>query len=569
MATESVTHSSTSIYNKTNCTKKNTNLKDIESSGGKDLLYKLILDKAQRLQQTAEDLPKGKDTIRVIAMINDKDIIYQHGQIHDSIHGIIKMSNLAFKIVDTPYYQRLRSLKQLGSANKIYPNASHSRFEHSIGVYHLASRILTSIKMNSDPTLLNSWLADVPELKDYYTRTYKELNHEKLDDYVCELVKIAALCHDLGHGPFSHVFDDVFIPAIRAERELNNLNNKVSELNISDKLTSTSTSISTHLDHHEARSCAILELIIKKDPFLSSIIRDGEIRFMQDLIDPRHDQIGFIYQIVSNGLNGIDVDKFDYLVRDATTLGLKLGFEYDRLIKDAKVIDNITCFQEQMCYEVYSIFSTRYRMHRQVYSHKTVISIQYMICEIMMLIDPIVKIYESIYDIEKFCKLTDSYILETVKFLHLHQDSLNYDDKYKDRINRAYKILEQIDTRDLYKLISKITTKEKLSDEDLIMITQNPDIDQSKIQIHRGKIGFVSGQKKNPTEDLYLYRSKKPDTCFKPNRAEMSSLVPDTYQEHICMIYVKDRSEKDLINRLSELTNQLINRIYPNTPVEI
>ena len=166
MATESIAASNTDIYNKSKSkSNKIHSLTDIGSSGsGKNITFKILLDKAQRLQQQIEDIPKGKDSIRVVTMVNNKDIIYQKGQIHDSIHGSIWLSNLVFKIIDTSHYQRLRSLKQLGSANQVYPNATHSRFEHSLGVYDLASRILTSIRMNSDSTSLDNWLSEVSEL---------------------------------------------------------------------------------------------------------------------------------------------------------------------------------------------------------------------------------------------------------------------------------------------------------------------------------------------------------------------------------------------------------------------
>src|SRR5690606_32489551 len=127
---------------------------------------------------------------------------------------------------------------------------------------------------------------EISELKKYFQIMYN--NNFQLDDYVCELVKISALCHDIGHGPFSHAFDDLF------------KSNKYINHNDSGRNT------------HEFRSTVILEHIIKNDKILSSAITDDEIQFMKNLIDPK-DRNGFIYQIVSNNLNGLDVDKFDYL----------------------------------------------------------------------------------------------------------------------------------------------------------------------------------------------------------------------------------------------------------------
>lgn len=103
----------------------------------------------------------------------------------DSIHGQITMEPLCLRIIDTPEYQRLHYLKQLGTCDFVFRGATHTRFEHSLGVGHLAERLLRVIKTNQ------------PEL------------HITDMDILC--VKVAGICHDLGHGPFSHVFDGVFI----------------------------------------------------------------------------------------------------------------------------------------------------------------------------------------------------------------------------------------------------------------------------------------------------------------------------------------------------------------------
>ncbi|XP_008412919.2 deoxynucleoside triphosphate triphosphohydrolase SAMHD1-like [Poecilia reticulata] len=108
---------------------------------------------------------------------------------NDPIHGNIELHPVLVKIIDTPQFQRLRNIKQLGGAYYVYPGASHNRFEHSIGVAHLAGELLQSLKGNQ----LN-------------------LGIDKRD-VLC--VQIAGLCHDLGHGPFSHMLDIMFIPKAR------------------------------------------------------------------------------------------------------------------------------------------------------------------------------------------------------------------------------------------------------------------------------------------------------------------------------------------------------------------
>jgi HD superfamily phosphohydrolase len=209
--------------------------------------------------------------------------------IHDSIYGFVNLSYFAVKIIDTPEFQRLRFIKQLGTCSYVFPNAVHTRFEHSIGTYNVASELLNSLVLHVDPESIDEYLSNIPELKKYYTKRYDNKLH-LLDEYVCELVKIAGLCHDIGHGPFSHVFDDYFIQET----------NKKNIFGAS----------------HEERSELLIEQIINNDLELKNIIESDEIQFIKNLINPKECHTGFIYQIISNSLTGLDVDKFDYFPLD-------------------------------------------------------------------------------------------------------------------------------------------------------------------------------------------------------------------------------------------------------------
>ncbi|CAK7320234.1 Deoxynucleoside triphosphate triphosphohydrolase SAMHD1 [Vulpes lagopus] len=109
--------------------------------------------------------------------------------INDPIHGHIELHPLLIRIIDTPQFQRLRYIKQLGGSYYIFPGASHNRFEHSLGVGYLAGCLVRALREKQ------------PEL---------QISGR---DVLC--VQIAGLCHDLGHGPFSHMFDGRFIPLAR------------------------------------------------------------------------------------------------------------------------------------------------------------------------------------------------------------------------------------------------------------------------------------------------------------------------------------------------------------------
>ena len=103
--------------------------------------------------------------------------------IRDPLWNNIRVDRVALRLVDTPAFQRLRYVRQLGLAYLIYPGASHSRFEHALGTYHLARRTLTLFG--------------------------EQDNLRGLDPDACRLVRYAALLHDIGHYPFSHALEEI------------------------------------------------------------------------------------------------------------------------------------------------------------------------------------------------------------------------------------------------------------------------------------------------------------------------------------------------------------------------
>jgi HD superfamily phosphohydrolase len=417
-------------------------------------------------------------------------------RIYDGIHGYIPISNIALHIIDSPKFQRLRYLHQLGTCMYVFPNAVHSRFEHSIGTYHLCGKILNCIRLRTSPENLHLWLAQIPELQNYYQKINPDPDYKCiLDDYVCELVKIAALCHDLGHGPFSHVFDDVFMKTIRKDspRQPN--------------------------DRHEVRSGKILEMIIQSNPILSDVITQNTLQFIKNLIDPQPEHTCFIYQIVSNNLNGLDVDKFDYLKRDCCTIRLEYSYDPSRLIDDIRVIDDKICYPSTLYYEIYTLFSTRYRLHKQVYCHKAVISTQYMINDIMLAFDPIIGLANSINDLEAFCNIDDYSLLSVIK----SQNNTKEFEAAWDKIDDAKTLLNKIHSRDLYKFVDTFVSDKPLNITWETFNQIDPEIKEDQLIIHSAKIGFISGNKKNPLECVYFYDKKKYSEAM--NQKKYSKLI--------------------------------------------
>jgi HD superfamily phosphohydrolase len=439
--------------------------------------------------------------------------------IYIPIHKSVNITLFGKYMIDTNYFQRLRNLKQLGTCEYIYPSATHTRFEHSIGTYYLSSKLLETIILKTNFNNIRRYLEKIPELESYFNKPKVKLR--KTIYWIFEMVNISALCHDIGHGPFSHLFDDIFI--------------KESEYHSHDNAT------------HETRSCLILELIIKENKELSEIITKNDIQFMKNIIDPKEEHKGFIYQIVSNTLNGLDVDKYDYIIRDAHHLDIKTNFDCTSLINDILVIDNNIIYSEQSTNYIYNLFSTRHNLHKIAYSHKGVISSEYLIMKIIKIVNKVINIGKSITDMKKFLKMTDNYIMEYGIFIlenkevfaH-HLDKIDYDllEYYLDRLNKH----ELLPIIGITNSIDKIEIPEYFKSE--------------YYMVFHKKMGFVSGNKSNPLDDIYIYKTKdlynknmnikKHIKSYKLCKYDISRMITDTYQEYVSMFFRIDRDQEEL-----------------------
>lgn len=374
--------------------------------------------------------------------------------IFDQIHKYMKFDNLLLKIIDTVEFQRLRNIKQLGLCYYVFPGASHNRFEHSLGVSYLSGYMIETLK-NKQP----------------------ELNITERDIL---LVKIAGLIHDLGHVCFSHFFDNFFL---------------------SDKIPN------SEFRHHEYRSCKLFEFIVKK---YKIDLSDDEIKIINRMINPDIND-SFLYQIVCNKINGLDCDKFDYIVRDTYNIGLAYSFDVMRLIDQAKVINNKICFRSKCSFDISDLYYTRYKLHKQIYTHSVVRAIEYMVLDIIKMLDRRLNLVEKILDVGRMSELTDN-ILDNCYLLN---------DK------KCIKLLERIRKRDLYKMVYE---GNKL----------NKDLDN--VIIDNIKLNY-SMNDKNPLNFVNLYEEDKiVDNNF-------LFLKPNKFEEDVIRVYVKD---KKYLKRIKE-----------------
>ena len=358
---------------------------------------------------------------------------YQISSTHaDVIHGNIVVDELCTRIIDTPEFKRLVRLKQLGCCFEVFRCADHTRFVHSLGVMHLANKLVTRLKNNQ------------PELN--ITNS----------DVLC--VKVAALCHDLGHGPFSHVFDGVLIPLKFKDTEWTHEGQSVKLL--------------THLLSVNKIDLTHYGLTERDKTFIDEIITGKK----EERRKGRDADKFYLYDIVNNIRSGLDVDKLDYFQRDMhhTNVTFQSSESFERFIDSGKVIQaapigNISsksehckpdwpymmCYPDKMVAAALEFFQSRFKMHNTVYTHKVVKALEYMYVDAMLLADNFIKIKgsdgqfysitECINDVEAYSKLDDT-IITLIK--NLDSDDTN--------IVKAKAILERIDKRDLYKCVGKL-----------------------------------------------------------------------------------------------------------------
>ena len=411
--------------------------------------------------------------------------------IYDNIHGEIKIDTIAKSIIDTPVFQRLRNIKQTGCLNYVFITAIHTRFEHSIGTYHLARMLIESLKKNQ------------PELK--------------ITEDICLLVSIAGLCHDLGHLMYSHLFDDLFL------KSLDNYNN-----------------LGKYVEHEE-RSKYFLKYIVK---VYNIDLTKNDVLFICDLIHPIEGcysnwsskyKVGkWIFQIVSNPVNNIDVDKFDYITRDNKAVGLNLGFQYIRLINQARVYGDNIHYPYQIRDNIYNMFYIRYRLHRQIYNHKAVKAIELLILEAMFELEKTDKISEYINDSEKMLKLVDLYL------------NFSNNKKFNNIINK-------IELRDIPVCIYENISKHSFQslDNDLLkgLVFNNT------IKILKFKVGYTSGKDDNPLKNINFYNTKNLEIIMVDSAKAYSMLINKEHLEYHTRIYCMNRNH---VNEVKEKIKELI-----------
>jgi len=291
----------------------------------------------------------------------------------DPVHGDIGLSELETKIIDTPTFQRLRRLKQLGFASFVYPNASYSRFAHSLGVLHLASRV---------------------------TETF--YRQDIIDDDVVKKLRLAALLHDVGHYPYSHLME--YIEWEKESEQFLQKKDSSEEVKRKERI----------YPSHETLS----KIIVTKRKDIVDLLEREKIdpEEIAALMEGEHPEIPNMLH------KSLDVDRLDYLVRDAHNTGLPYGRVYLNYILNNLEVSNEgeIVVRKKARLSAEHLLLARYFMFNAVYCHKTIFGFEELVRKTIKLLADKGKIYSSGEEIEKM--ITEG----SVEFLF-------FDDSYLDK----------------------------------------------------------------------------------------------------------------------------------------
>ena len=270
-------------------------------------------------------------------------------RIYDGVHGYVELSEVEARIIDVPVFQRLRRIKQLSAAWLVYPDATHTRFGHSIGALHVMSRVVDKLVR----------MGIVPK-----------------DDV--DLLRVSALLHDIGHYPYSHTFEGIY---------LSRLGNEASHESLGRYLI---------LNYGEIRD----------------ILEEYGInpREVVKILEGRHEENLYNSLLSSD----IDVDRMDYLPRDALHTGVSYGLiDIDRILDTLTVDDEGNlCILVKGLQAIENLYLARLHMYQAVYYHKTIIAYEVLLRRIFeRLVDELeeLRTLNNINNLKKYL-LSEDYV---------------------------------------------------------------------------------------------------------------------------------------------------------------
>lgn len=426
----------------------------------------------------------------------------------DPIHNMITFDKyeerVLLELIDLPVFQRLKRIKQLGFSYYTYPGATHDRFSHSLGVCHLAGRMF---EMLNCPEII--------EFKD-------EVGEHRVPKSDLKLVvKAAALLHDIGHGPFSHVFESIT------------------------------------KQHHEKYTIKIvgdakcgvkdvLERVQSKD------LQPNIVRWVKSIINKTFPLL-WVKDIISSQF---DADRIDYLLRDAYMCGVRYSKFDSEWIFTNMQIEKITAIGDQEgivinaqkgIYSLESFIISRFHMYEQVYFHKTTRGVECLTrsllkrvnflinsgkeSELIFIDDNLKNILQKKDDIESYLILDDLFM-----FYHFYFWSRNSTDHIVKFLAKS------ITERKLFKLVREVEGGELFNRSDFQIISEKFSKDEEEYYL------LEDSYFDNPYKDNFLLGKGEYENIWVSKGNSTIKVVHDITQESDMIDILRNKVKK--LNRL-------------------
>ncbi|MEM4293203.1 MAG: HD domain-containing protein [Thermoplasmata archaeon] len=278
--------------------------------------------------------------------------------IHDSVHRSIKLDGVRKELLELPELQRLANIKQLGLAYLVFPGANHTRLEHSIGTSYVAQRIAEALKLPEDEI---------------------------------ELVSVAAMLHDVGHGPFSHTLEGVLYRTKGVEHMDITKGIITGEYDVIGEE-------KRKILEEERKLPDVLERYGLEPEKVADLVKETRHLFNWELLSYAREKSKYLNQIIHGPF---DADQVDYLIRDAYYTGVAHGtIDFDRLLNTVTLENGELCFHRKGVTAIEGMLVARALMYSSVYFHKTVRIAETMLARAVESLDEIEENIQNFVDAE-------------------------------------------------------------------------------------------------------------------------------------------------------------------------
>ena len=420
-------------------------------------------------------------------------------EIRDPVHTSIPFDIRERHVLDNPFVQRLRRIRQLGFAQYAFPGATHTRFSHSVGVMHLAGQAFDVI---------------------FRDRPFTSMKKQRQYRYC---VRMAALLHDVGHGPYSHAVEFA-MPKLHTLPGFENVDPNKQAM-------------------HEEYTIAILtqtslsDVIATQFEFtaehVASLVDSSRIVDDDFFVDKGFNLRPLFSQLISSNL---DMDRSDYLVRDSIFTGVKYGqvdisWLHNHLSR-ATGFENEVCLalQRRALYAFDHFLISRYHMFLMVYFHKKSTALEVMLKEFIQ--DPACE-YQIPSDLEAYLYIDDADL-----DVHLRKSNVP--------------VAQKIVTKDIY----KVAFESHGTPEEVDLFSREQILKEAGIPVYSSTMHGSSFSKiKASQAPIYVLKSAVEGTALEPLYSMSSALGKSQFIASISRLFVPsehfDRARM-IMNKLSE-----------------